>query len=143
MKDKVIITERGWPGHFICAYDCLFRRNTLITYNNIKWVVSTVGAKRYSPVIPPELRGDDLVEQIGYNRYYETMAFESKYDEYDDADVTKEISFNSEWGLFAESWDKLLKKYPLPDATANEMHNKIVEELCEKIKTVSDDNAAG
>ena len=37
------ITERGWPAHYICAEYRLFRRNTLIEYADLKWVVSTEG----------------------------------------------------------------------------------------------------
>ena len=124
--DGVKVTERGWPGHFICAHRCLFRRNTLIEYKDKKWVISTVGAMRTL---------DGKLDMIGYNRFFETMAFEAiDQDQYLDADVTKEISFDSELGLFAESWDKLIAEHPLVDKDANDMHEKVVSELISKIR---------
>lgn len=105
------ITERGWPAHYICAEYCLFRRNTLIEYADLKWVVSTVG--RQLPA-----KGYDYWETVGHNRYYETMAFKAKQDGiYWDADTFNPIDFDSEF-------------------RANEMHDKVVAELSEKIKKV-------
>lgn len=64
-----------------------------------------------------------------------TMAFESSYDEYDDIDIEKEIKFNSEWGIWGETWEEVMERYDKhPDLAANEMHEKVVEELMEKIK---------
>lgn len=61
------IVERGWPGHFIAAQSCLFRRNTLVTCSDIRRVVvSTVGNYR-------DAAGE--AKEIGYNRYYETYTF--------------------------------------------------------------------
>jgi hypothetical protein len=68
MPSIVTRTERGWGGHFICADRCLFRRNTLLhnTDTGAKIVISTVGL----------MKGPDGgIEAIGWERYYETMAF--------------------------------------------------------------------
>ena len=125
--DRIKITERGWAGHFICSHHCLFRRNTLIEYGDKKWVVSTVGNMR-----------DPLTKQpttIGYDRWYETMAFEARESNgYIEADVEKEIFFNSDCGIYAKTFDELKENYPCVDNMANDMHDKVVIELCGKIK---------
>lgn len=114
------ITERGWPAHYICAEYCLFRRNTLIEYADLKWVVSTVG--RQLPA-----KGYDHWETVGHNRYYETMAFKAKEDGiYWDADTLSPINFDSEWAIHDCGDDSEFR--------ANEMHDKVVAELSEKIK---------
>lgn len=125
MSAEVKRTERGWAGHYIMGHKCKFHRNTLLECGTKKWVVSTIGG----------LITDDMnVVSIGANRWYETMAFEAKYkDGYWEADVKKEISFDSEWGLCAESFDTLMDIYPYPDNVANAMHERVVDELCEKI----------
>ncbi len=133
--EEVKRTERGWAGHYCCSRDCTFRRNTLIEYKGKKWVISTVGCQICRHDLEPYLKQGDIMT-IGCNRWYETMAFESLYDEYDDADVdyTKEISFNSEWGIWGDTWEEVMERYKHPDIAANEMHEKVVEELMEKIK---------
>jgi hypothetical protein len=71
----------------------MFRRNTLLECNDVKIVVSTVG-NYISP-----LSTSRQPEIIGYNRYYETMAFHAKVgDPYKDADVSKDVYFNSKRG---------------------------------------------
>ena len=116
------ITERGWPAHYICAEYCLFRRNTLIEYADLKWVVSTVG--RQLPA-----KGYDHWETVGHNRYYETMAFKAKQDGiYWDADTYNPINFDNEWAIHDCGDDSEFR--------ANEMHDKVVAELSEKIKRV-------
>ena len=113
-------TERGWAGHFIAADKCQFRRNTLLEYGNKKWVVSTVG--RY---FPPSMKGK--VDTIGHNRYFETKAFEAEFDRgYWEANVEKPIEFSSPWAIDHAGF--------AADEEANEMHEKVVEELIEKIK---------
>lgn len=116
--NEVKRTERGWAGHFICADDCKFRRNTLLEYNGIGIVVSTVGAM---------YRNGNL-EEIGLGRHYETMAFyvDEESGDYKDANVSNEIYFDSNWGL---KWHKS----GYIDNEANDMHEAVVKELSEKL----------
>ncbi len=132
--EKVKRTERGWAGHYCCSGDCTFRRNTLLEYKNKKWVISTVGCQICRHDVLPYYKAGDVMT-IDSNRWYETMAFEAFSDEYNDADVSKEIEFNSEWGIWGKTWDEVRKKCnQYPDLAANEMHEKVVKELTEKIK---------
>ena len=121
--NTVTRTERGWAGHFIEGYRCLFRRNTLLECGKIKVVVSTVGAYRN----PQTYR----IETIGCERHYETMAFHATFeDPYWEADVHREVSFDSPWQLH----------YPdiFPagvDNIANDMHEAVVAELTSKLSS--------
>ena len=59
---------------------------------------------------------------VGYNRFYETMAFEAKKEgNYWDIDVTKEVKFNSNWYI-----EKITDN---SDNKANEMHEEVIREL--------------
>lgn len=119
--DKVKTTERGWPGHFICANRCRFRRNTLLEYRMRKIVVSTVGSLFHGNEV------DEKMSTVGPERWYETMVFEAEKDgPYWDIDVEKEIFLDSEWGVWADSIDKLPEDV---DNVANDMHEKIVQEI--------------
>lgn len=114
---EVKVTFRGWPGHFICAHDCYFRLNTLLEYGDKKVVISTVG-------LLADPKKDKFME-IGLNRHFETMAFWAKFDgEFWDADVSKEIGFESPWRY--DKVDMELK--------ANEGHYKVIEELSTKLQ---------
>ena len=63
------------------------------------------------------------------------MAFEAKLQNgYWDADVSKQIDFDSEWGIFGETWKDVINQYPTPDNTANDIHDAVVKELSKKIK---------
>lgn len=133
--DGVKITERGWAGHFICADSCKFRRNTLLEYNDKKWIVSTVGAMPQSKIMKkyPELCSENGFATIGLGRYYETIAFEAEPVKnkdgitiYYDADVGKQIYFDSDWAISDCNFET--------DKQANEMHDKVVEKLIKKIK---------
>jgi len=117
MKCKV--TYRGWAGHFICAHDCRFRLNTLIEHGERRIVVSTVGHF---------VGSDGKVLPLGArNRMYETMAFEAKENGvYWDADVSKDVEFDSVWSIHHIKRDT--------DAEAQEMHEKVVKELVDKLE---------
>ena len=115
--DRVKKIERGWPGHFICADRCLFRRNTLITYRDIKIVVSTVGL-----MVNPN--GDGF-ETVGHDRYFETMAFyaDEEDERYSDADTSKVLDFDSNFAISELD----------ADDKANDMHEAVVDEIVEKL----------
>ncbi len=116
----VIRTERGWAGHFICGHRCLFRRNTLLAYGETKVVVSTVGLMLMNDrENDPKKRFDT----IGHNRHFETMAFHAGNDKYQDAEVSRQVNFESDWAI-AELDGEL---------QANEMHEAVVAELTEKL----------
>ena len=110
-------TERGWAGHFCLSNRCEYHRNTLLEYNGVKVVVSTVGRLRKDMF-------SDTYEDLGYKRYFETMAFMAKEDDkYNDADVEREIQFDAKWCL------------PSPDMEleADAMHEDVVMELSKRI----------
>lgn len=114
-SSDVIRTERGWAGHFIGANRCRFRRNTLLTYNDIKIVVSSVGLMEI----------DGKFETVGAGRHFETMAFHSDPTDtrYYDANVSRQVYFDSEWAI-AE---------PDADDKANEMYEAVVLEITNKL----------
>jgi hypothetical protein len=124
MNKGIKITERGWPGHFICAPDCLFRRNTLIEIGTRKVVISTVGNLR-------DKQG--RMTSIGHNRFYETLAFDAKEnDPYNDIDVSKDLyNFTSECGIYGED-PRELGCYV--DNEANEIHEGVVAEFVRELQ---------
>jgi hypothetical protein len=118
-------TERGWAGHFCASRSCLYRRNTLLECGDRRVVVSTVG--NYQPQHKFFNPGDKRENEIGINRFYETMVFEAMKDgAYWEADVTKEVPFDSDWTI-----DELEQE---TDIKADEMHEKVVEEIIKKLK---------
>lgn len=123
---KVTREERGWAGHFICADRCRFRRNTLLTCGDVSIVVSTVGLmdKR---LFPNALGAAETgFEEVGLGRHYETMAFHSDpaNTRYHDMDVTREVSFDSEWAISEID----------ADDRANDMHEAVVKEITGKLE---------
>jgi hypothetical protein len=121
MKEEKI-TERGWKGHFIASHYCYFSRNTLVEYGDERIVISTVGNYNPPKTGNKELDKSPIRQQIGYERYYETMVFEAKKDGiYWEANVQKEIPFESKWAI-----NKLETE---TDLEANEMHEDVVKEI--------------
>lgn len=120
---NVVLQERGWAGHFICANRCGFRRNTLVTLMNdagvaqARIVVSTVGLLRLSH--------NSEIEEVGLGRFFETMAFWSKENDprYHDADVGREVRFDSPWAIGEVD----------ADDRANDMHDAVVQEIAGKL----------
>lgn len=117
-RGQVTRTERGWAGHYICSYKCLFRRNTLLEYGDVKVVVSTVGAQL-------ECRYPRKFDTVGHNRYYETMAFMADETDtrFNDIDPGKELLIAGNTAI-----DHLDA-----DDEANDMHEAIVEEIADKM----------
>lgn len=111
--NKVIRTERGWAGHFCGSDRCLFRRNTLLICGDVRIVILTVGQMRRND-------GEGFTD-IRLNRCFETVAFHAKRvdDRYWDADISKEITFDSPWAI--SEFDA--------DDKANDMHEAVVDEL--------------
>lgn len=132
MKEIVKISNRGWAGHFICSKDCQFRLNTLLEYKDIKIVVSTVGMMlSHCPKGSEFYKGQ--YDTVGLDRYYETMAFHAKSEElkyksgkkqlFYDVDVSRQISFDSDW-----CWESIEDEWE-----ANKGHYKVVEEIKKKL----------
>lgn len=109
------VEERGWAGHFCHSSKCSFKRNTLVSLGNLRVVVSTVGA--YQPIT-----GGDY-QEIGFGRYYETMAFKAAlaYGIYWESNVSKEVNFDGKWML-----DECVVE---SDNLANKMHDNAVHEI--------------
>lgn len=111
-------TERGWAGHFICADKCLFRRNTLLCYGDLKITISSVGLMVNSRME----NGQEIItfDTIGHERHFECMVFHAKEDcVYLDPDVSRQISTGLKWSIFGK--DNEIK--------ANEMHENTVSEI--------------
>ncbi len=117
-KQKILIIERGWAGHFCCSDRCKFRRNTLVSLGNIRIVVSTVGLMYLDNKNEPE--------EIGINRHYETMCFHAEFDQnkYWDANVSRQVTFESNWAL----------SDPNMDNEANDMHEVVVKEIVSRLR---------
>jgi len=105
-------TERGWMAHYILADRCRFRRNTLLEYEDVHIVVSTVGLLRS--------RDEKEWELVGHNHYFETMAFHANADDrFRDPDTSRQVPFVAPWRIVEVD----------ADDRANEMHERVCEEI--------------
>lgn len=121
-KLTVIRTEQGWPAHFIDADRCRFRRNTLLDNGTTKIIVSTIGNMR-------DLEG--VAMTIGLHRYYETKAWEATFRRgYWEVDLDREVFFESSWSI---CYTEMVELGSDADNAANAMHEKVVQELTEKL----------
>ena len=69
--ENITRIEQGYPGHFIAARNCEFRRNTALVHEDGRaLVVSSVGG--YLPAHRSE-RGQ--YEMVGLDRHFECMVF--------------------------------------------------------------------
>lgn len=127
---RVTRTERGWAGHFICANQCRFRRNTLLECGDVQIVVSTVGLmENYD-----KTKGKPQFREIGFDRHYETMAFhadpaDTRYHDADD----QQVYFDSPWAIAEVD----------ADDRANDMHEAVVAEITNRLaagETLSTNN---
>ncbi len=117
------ITERGWPGHFICGHRCVFHRNTLVEHNGYKIIVSTVGAMW-------DIHSVNKIkyEMIGCDRYYETMIFHAKWEApYWDVDISRTLYFDNSP---QQSVDTIEQE---SDDAANTMHEENVQFIVDKL----------
>ena len=115
-------------GHFICGVDCNWRRNTLVEDENGRGIViSSVGAL-------PKLDRDGIRrewQEIGLDRYYETMMFIAKQDGiFTEADVTQHRYVA---GL---PWCVSQKPNGKTDLEAEEIHEKHVKYVMENFDKV-------
>lgn len=89
----------------------------MLEYGDIVINVSTVGNYR------PDYKQQVDIETIGYNRYFETMAFhaepKTEANPWQDGNVSRQVSFESEWAI----------GQPWKEAEANSMHEAVVDEI--------------
>lgn len=121
MEKTVKTTERGWAAHFIMANRCLFHRNTLVEYKDVKVVVSTVGLciEKFEP------NKQHTFTTVGCDRYYETKVFIADDTEFHDADASQQL--DSDCPNEPILWDEI---------NANNIHDRMVEKWKNEIKKV-------
>lgn len=120
-------TERGWPGHFICSYECVFHRNTLLECGDIRIIVSTIGNK-YCYTHDENGYLKRTPDTVGYGRYYETLVFHAELN-----GMYWEI--NVEYPIYDCPLKWVIEHNELSaDKEADEMHEAIVDWFTKKLE---------
>ena len=123
--EEIKRTERGWCGYVRGHQYCLFRRNTLIEYDNKKIVVATLG----NYINPFEYRNTPIHDDV----WYQTIAgYAVENNGYWEIDGNKQILIKSEH-ILQGTEEEMFDNYPLIDQTANDMHEKVIEEMMDLI----------
>lgn len=90
----------------------------MIEYGTKRVVVSSVGAYRY----------EGKIEAIGCDRWYETMVFWAhKKGSYWEANVSQEIHFKGELGIFEEPKED-------SDLKMDRIHDAVVQKIAKKLQ---------
>ncbi len=127
-KSEVFIEERGWPGHH-GLYDNLdFRRNTLVSKGDARYVVSTIGMQT--------AKWNDY-DGLDTHRYFETMVAKAIFYngnwEFDDNNVVEDMKNGDLW------WEYKINEKEMEscvaEAKANETHDGIVLSVVKMLET--------
>ena len=129
IPEGVTITERGWPGHFIGASRCIFRRNTLVYVNDTRCaVVSTVG----------NMQDRGVLQEIGNDRWVETCTFAAHREgAYLEADVSRQLY------EFSDDHDHWYPGIDHPDGgdnVSNDIHDRMVILVAEWLIALTDED---
>lgn len=124
--EEIKRTERGWCGYIKGHQWCLFRRNTLLEYDDKKIVIATFG----NYIDPLGFCSAPIVENI----WYQTIAGYA----YKDSDGYWEIDGEKQIPIVADhmlqgTHDEMFDMAWLNDKKANEMHERVVEEMMDVI----------
>lgn len=118
MKKPTVI-EMPHPGHFICASDCMFRRNTYVN----GFIVSTVGELKgsdYEKLAGRKATHAELYRTLGIepDSFYETMVFKATKSKHKCCPYVADVSAGeqecvryADEGAAVEGHAKLVKKY--------------------------------
>lgn len=118
-------TERGWCGYIQGYQYCLFRRNTLIEYNNKKIVIATLG----NFIDPFRWKVMPLKDDI----WYESIAgYAIDSNGYWDINPQDIIPIRCKHTI-SGTLDHIVEKIGTPDIYANKIHEDVVNEMIDRI----------
>lgn len=117
--------ERGWCGYIKGHQYCLFRRNTILEYDNKKIVIATLG----NYINPFEYCNTPIYDDV----WYLTIAGHAvEKNGYWEIDGDGQIPIKSIHEIRGTE-EEIFNKYPLIDLSANRMHETAVEEMMDYI----------